>query len=138
MSEIVPFLNRFIEESTARNSRHILLDQDFNKGCNKIYDKPVDITPKGFGDNHNFVPYKNPQTLNVYPSKADEEDYLKKAELLNGSIHRITNQVVFEIKGNMGNITCGFYGESNDLEIVSSAVRNYNPNSHLEIHKPKE
>jgi hypothetical protein len=138
MNEMSSFYNRFIEESNARLSRHIMLDQDFNKGCSKIYDTPVDITPKGLGDNHDFVPYKNPQTLNVYPSKADEEDYLKKAELQNGSIHRITNQVVFEIKGNIDNITCGFYGESNDLEIVSSAVRNYYPNSHLEIHKPKE
>jgi hypothetical protein len=138
MSEIMPFLNRFIEESFASNSRHILLDQDFNKGCSKIYDIPVDITPKGLGDNHGFVPYHNPQTLNVYPAKSDEEDYLKKAELQNSSIHRITNQVVFEVKGNSSNITSGFYGESNDLESVSSAVRNYYPNSHLEIHKPKE
>ncbi len=138
MSVMVPFLNRFIEESVAKNSHHILLDQDFNKCCSKIYDKPIDITPKGLGDNHSFIPYQNPQILNVYPSKIDVEEYLKKGELLNGSIHRITNQVVFEIKGNKEAITCGFYGECTDLEIVSSAVRNYYPNSYLELHKPQE
>jgi hypothetical protein len=136
MSEILPFLNRFIEESVARNSRHILLDQDFNKGCSEVYDTPVDLTPKGLGDSPDFVPYHNPQILNVYPSKADEEDYLKKAELLNNSIHRISNHVAYEIRGNNKQITCGFYGERDDLEIISSSVRNYYPNSHLELHQP--
>jgi hypothetical protein len=138
MSEMRQFYNRYIEESTARLSRHILLDQDFNKGCSKVYDKPVDITPKGLDNNNGFVPYHNPQLLNVYPSKADEEDYLKKAELLNNSIHRISNQVVYEIKGNNEEITCRYYGERDDVEIISSSVRNYYPNSHLELHQPKE
>lgn len=138
MSVLVPFLNRFIEESVARNSRHILLDQDFNKGCNKIYDQQIDTIPLALRQNQIYTPYQNPQILNVYPAKTDAVDYLVKAEQLNGSIHRITNQVVYEITGNSEQITCGFYGESSDLEIVSSAVRNYYANSHLETSKPKE
>ncbi len=136
MPELVPFVNRFFEESNARNSRHILLDQDFNKGCADIHDKPVDITPIALRQNNYFLPYQNPQFLNIYPSKSDAEDYLSKAELLIGSIHNIDNQVVFEISGNSERITCGFYGDDSDLEIVSSAVRNYYLNSHIEKLKP--
>lgn len=134
---MIPFLNRFIEESLARNSRHVLLDQDFNKGCSKIYDKPVDITPVALRQSQIYTPYQKPQILNVYPSKIDEVDYLKKAEQLNGSIHRVTNQVVYEITGNSEQIKCGFYGEDCDLETVSSAVRNYYVHSHIEKSEPQ-
>ena len=137
MSGMKEFYDRYIEESTARLSRHILLDQDFNKCCSKLYDQPIDLTPIALRQNQTYTPYQNPQLLNVYPSKSDAEDYLVKAELLNGSIHKVTNQIVYEIKGNQEHITCGFYGESNDLEIVSSAVRNYFINSHIEKCKPQ-
>jgi hypothetical protein len=137
MSVMIPFYNRFIEESVARNSRHILLDQDFNKGCSKIYDQPIDITPIALRQNQIYTSYQNPQILNVYPAKTDEVDYLKKAEQQNGSIHRVTNQVVYEITGNSEQITCGFYGEDKDLDLVSSAVRNYYVNSHIEKCKPQ-
>ena len=82
--ESLPVFYKVIEEFAARNSHHILLDQDFNKGCNKIYDQPIEIIPIALTQNQIYTPYQNPQILNVYHHKADAENYLKKAELLNG------------------------------------------------------
>jgi hypothetical protein len=65
------------------------------------------------------------------------EDYLFKAEQFNEAVHNISNQAVFEIRGNKEKIVCCFFGEKPDIEIIDSSFRNYNPHAITEISTTK-
>lgn len=129
MSQLVPFLNFFIEESLKNASMHELLDRDINKACYEIQQIPMDITPKAFNQNPQEFLYKQPETLFVYPSRSDSENYLLKSEQLVEAMHGISNQAVFEIRGNKKKIECCFYAEKSDTAIIDSSVRNFYPKS---------
>jgi len=121
------FVNYFVEESLRKKSLANLYDADINKACYNIYPKPVDITPIPFADNQSAITRK--QLLNIYPSKQDLPKYLEKAEQLVEALHSINKQAIFEIRGNKKKITCGFYAEKDDLEIIESSILNYYPKS---------
>ena len=129
MSQLVPFLNYFIDEALKNASLHELLDRDINKSCYEIQQIPIDITPKAFNQNQQELLYKQPETLFVYPSRSDSENYLLQSEQLVESMHGISNQAVFEIRGNKKKIECCFYAEKPDIEIIDSSVRNFYPKS---------
>ena len=129
MSQLVPFLNYFIDEAVKNASMHELIDRDINKACFEIQQTPIDITPKAFNQNQQGFLYKQPETLFVYPSRSDSENYLLKSEQLVESMHGIQNQAVFEIRGNKKKIECCFYAEKPDIEIIDSSVRNFYPKS---------
>jgi len=129
MSELQPFIKYFIEESLKKRSIAELYDADLNKASYEVQDTPVNITPRAINPDLQSFLYQQPQTLYVCPAKADSEEYLLKAEQLVEAMHGISNQAVFEIRGNKEGIACCFYGEAPDIEIINSAVRNFYPKS---------
>lgn len=134
---IVPFVKYFIEESNKNRALAELYDADINKACLELHENPVDIRPRIINtDQRTSLPQQH-QVLYVYPSKEDAENYLLKAEQLIQSIHNISNQVVFEIRGNKKGIVCCFYGEKLDLISIDSGLRNFYPKTITELGEAK-
>ena len=136
MPPLNPFIQYFVEEAHKKQSFHQLQDADFNRACFELHDTPVNITPRAIQQDESFS-YQQPKELYVYPSKADSKAYLEKAEQLIEAIHGVSNQIVFQIQGNKDEVTCCFYGEESDLNIIDSAIRTFYPNVVTEIQEPK-
>jgi hypothetical protein len=137
MSELTPFIKYFVEESSKKRSLAELLDSDINKACYEIQDTPENITPRIFNQTLQFQ-YTEPEILYVYPSKEDVNDYLLKSEQLVESLHGLSKQAVFEIRGNKELIQISFFAEKTDIAVINSAVRNFYPNAITETGKVQQ
>ncbi len=133
MTPLNLFVNSFVNEAVKKQSLAALYDSDINKQCSVIHKEPVSIAPESLAQNKIRGLTKNPKTLYVYPAKHDFEEYLEKAEQLIQSVHGISNQAVFEIKGNKDGIETCFHADEQDLSIIDSAVMNFYPKSHTNI-----
>lgn len=123
------FVNYFVEESIRKMSLANLYDSDLNQACFNLNVTPIDITPDVFLSGNQEFSYNDPAILNIYPSVKDSEKYLLKTEQFIEALHNINKQAVFEIRGNKENITCSFYAQGHDIDIIDTSLKNYFPNS---------
>ena len=128
---ISPFIKQFVKESVKKMSLDKLYDEDMNRLCSEINGKPVDITPAAVNKITEFT-YNSPETLSLFPSRSNADEYLKKTEQLIESLN-VRNQAVFEVTGNERGIVCGFYGEKEDLRLIETSVLNCFPDSVTDI-----
>jgi hypothetical protein len=108
-----------------------------NACTHEVSDKPVNLTPRLLSPVTEFS-YKNPKTLNVYPAKADVENFFLLSEQFAESLHNTASQIVFEIRGNCKEILISFYGEESDIRIVDAAVKTFFSHVHTEIVEPEK
>ena len=91
------FLKYFVEESLKKMSLCELQNNNMNACTHEVSDKPVNLTPRLLSPVTEFS-YKNPKTLNVYPAKADVENFFLLSEQFAESLHNTASQIVFEIR----------------------------------------
>lgn len=133
MSHVVPFIKFFVEESMKKRTLAELHDADINRASHAIGAYPVDIAPSMFCQSYGPFIYQEPQSLFIYPSKEDSEDYLIKSEQMVESMSGVLKQAVFEVRGNKEGVNCCLYADSYDIATIGSAVRNFHPNSITEV-----
>lgn len=132
MSEMVPFLRSFINESARKNSLDHILQSDFNRQCGIIHELPVNLATS------EYLEYFEPRLLYAYLSKEDycKEEWQKKSAQFIESLHS-AGQIVWELRGNKERIYTCFYSEKQSISLVDAAFRACYPRSFTEISEPE-
>jgi hypothetical protein len=132
MSELLPFSLNQNRVGLANYSLALLHEDDTNKDCYIINDKPVSIKPIRLTPKQRKTKAQQLQALYVYPSKQDYKSAQEKTKQFIEATHSISNYCVYQIAGNKQNIDFSFYAGDSDIQIVDTALNNYFSNAYTE------
>ena len=132
MSAILPFALHQNRVGIANLSLAMLHEDDTNKDCYVIHDKPVSILPRALASEQKENSSLQLEALNVYPSKDDSKGAQEKTKQLIETIRSISNYYAFQIGGNKKNIDFSYYADSSDLHVIKSGLNTYFPNAYTE------